>query len=136
MLFPDLRMAFDTVNYDIFLNKLKQAELKYRVVNWLKSYVSHQRQVTKINNIKSNCRAVTCGVPQAISGPLLFTTYINVLSIHLVKSKCNLYADDTAVKPQNWARRKTGHGSGIAGCLPGGRPIEAPAQTAKMTRQS
>ena len=60
--------------------------------------MSKRYQVTKVNNVKSNLCSITCGVPQgSILGPLFFSIYINDLPDHLVKSRCNLYADDSAL---------------------------------------
>ena len=98
VLFLDLRKAFDTVNHNILTEKLIQYGLEESSANWLKSYISGRKQITKISNVKSESKEITWGVPQgSILGPLLFTVYINDLPIHLVNSKCNLYADDTAI---------------------------------------
>ena len=98
MLFLDLRKAFDTVNTEILLNKLKLSGLKSNVVKWFRSYLSGRSHVTRIGKEKSSPMPVTCGVPQgSILGPMLFTVYINDLPDTFNESSVSLYADDTAI---------------------------------------
>ena len=48
-----------------------------------------------MNGAKSNCRNITCGIPQGSTlGPLLFIMYINDLPL-CSKFKTILYADNT-----------------------------------------
>ena len=65
-------------------------------VQWFKSYLSDREQLVNIADTSSECRTVSCGVPQgSILGPLLFLTYVNNMK-PAVKCKLLLYADDSA----------------------------------------
>ena len=90
--------AFDTVNFEILLHKLKLSGLKAPAVRWFRSYICGRSKVTKVGSEILDPALVTCGVPQgSILGPLLFTAYINDLPNCIEDQKVNLYADDTAV---------------------------------------
>ena len=59
------------------------------------SYLTNRKQFTECNNIKSKVNTVICGIPQGSNlGPLLFSLYINDMSLH-TNFHVNLFADDT-----------------------------------------
>ena len=66
-IFLDFAKAFDTVNHDIVLEKLKYYGIRGLPINWFKSYLSDRYQCVRINNAKSDNKATVCGVPQ-VSG--------------------------------------------------------------------
>ena len=87
--------AFDTVNHEILLSKLKAIGIDS--VSWFESYLSGREQCVEIGGTRSDFLPVTCGVPQgSILGPQLFLVYINDLSIS-VNCDLSLYADDSAL---------------------------------------
>ena len=97
MVLLDLRKAFDTVKHSILLDKLRVMGVCPNSLNWFKSYLTDRKQVVCLNNVQSNYCSINTGVPQgSILGPLLFTCYINDISIS-TKCKTILYADDTAL---------------------------------------
>ena len=72
-LFLDLKKAFDTVDYDILLQKLYNYGVTGNTLNWFKSYLSDRMQAVNINSTLSDFKNVNIGIPQgSILGPLLF----------------------------------------------------------------
>ena len=80
-IFIDLSKAFDTVNHNILLTKLKYFGLTEDCINWFKSYLSNRKQYIFYGDRKrSSSETINCGVPQgSILGPLLFLLYVNDL---------------------------------------------------------
>ena len=95
-LFLDLSKAFDTVNHQILLNKLKYYGLQQSEYNGFQSYLSNRKQQVHANGVASDTRFISTGVPQgSILGPLLFTIFINDLPKNSTFFSTRLYADDT-----------------------------------------
>ena len=98
VLFLDLRKAFDTVDHEILLNKLKLYGATDDALKWFVSYLNERYQICKVNNVKSAKQLIQCGVPQGSNlGPLLFLIYVNDLPNCLQHSKPSMFADDTNV---------------------------------------
>lgn len=97
-LFLDLKKAFDTVDYNILIQKLDHYGIRGNTLHLLKDYLNNRKQTVKLNNTMSQALTVECGVPQgSILGPLLFIIYINDLPNALRNSKPIMYADDTNI---------------------------------------
>ena len=97
-IFLDLSKAFDTLNHDIVLTKLRYNGIEGVALNWFQSYLTKRTQYVQYNDTSSSIREIETGVPQgSILAPLLFIIYMN--DIHTVSQKCTfiLYADDTTL---------------------------------------
>ena len=93
----DLRKAFDLVNTDVLLEKLKIYQCDERTLNWFKSYLQGRTQCVQFKGKISDTIPMTHGVPQgSILGPLLFILFMNDLPLH-VDSELDMYADDSTL---------------------------------------
>ena len=96
VLFLDLKKAFDTVDHEILLKKLRWYGVETPAVSWFRSYLANRKQVCYVNGVMSAADFVTCGVPQgSILGPLLFLIYVNDIPKSLNYGEARLFADDT-----------------------------------------
>ena len=93
--FIDLIKAFDTVDHDILLAKLRKYGVDNLEFAWFSSYLTNRKQYCKVNGVSSKTEDIKCGVPQgSCLGPLLLLIHINDLPILLKKGKVTMYADD------------------------------------------
>ena len=96
--FLDLRKAFDLVDHEILIHKLKLYHFSENTVKLFESYLSNRHQLIKIKNLKSDILSIKSGVPQgSILGPLLFLLYMNDIASISNTGSTDLYADDTTI---------------------------------------
>ena len=63
--FMDLSKAFDTINHDLLIAKLKTCGFSREALKLIKSYLKNRKQKVQINNkLSSEDRDVIAGVPQ------------------------------------------------------------------------
>ena len=96
----DFSKAFDSVNHDRILMKLKEMYgIDGRFLKFIKNYLQGREQSVVIENCVSSSKPVLSGVPQgSILGPILFVLFINDLPSGLTSgTDIALYADDTKI---------------------------------------
>ena len=93
----DLQKAFDTVDHEILLYKLKAIGMDHKCIKWMSSYLTNRKQLVDVDGTLSSSCKITCGVPQgSILGPLLFLIYVNDMKA-AANCKLWLYADDSTL---------------------------------------
>lgn len=100
----DFKKAFDLVDHNILLQKLRVYKCSEKTIQWFKSYMIDRKQCVSLNGVLSSKQNITCGVPQgSILGPLLFLIFINdlPLSISADINRTDMYADDTTIHSIN-----------------------------------
>ena len=98
--FIDLQKAFDSLNHEILLEKLKNYGYRGPIHNILADYLSQRFQYVSIRetNSPSRSREIRTGVPQgSILGLFLFLVYINDLPDVCQKSEVAIFADDMSI---------------------------------------
>ena len=100
VIYFDFAKAFDSVNHDVLLHKLKiQFGIDGAMLKFIVNYLQGRKQRVVIGGHQSSLKTVNSGVPQgSIIGPLLFVLFIN--DMHKCVSpgtSIALYADDTKI---------------------------------------
>lgn len=112
-LFLDFSKAFDCLNHDQLLQKLRSLGIGGKESEWFKSYLKGRKQLVEINFTKNNTNNkmhstttdVKRGVPQgSVLGPVLFLLLTNDMP-NWLDDICStvMYADDTVLTVSNKA---------------------------------
>ena len=100
-LFLDVAKAFDRVDHDLLLLKLRAVGFAESAVKWVGSYLKGRAICTAVGSFKSELKPISSGVPQgSVLGPLLFIIFFADLP-EAVKSTSTMYADDTLLYDVN-----------------------------------
>lgn len=92
----DYRKAFDSINLDLLLTKLRAYGIEGCLLKFLQSFLIGRTQRVWINCAASDTYETPSGVSQGTClGPLMFLLYINDLPTCLPRGvHCSIYADD------------------------------------------
>ena len=97
-IYLDFEKAFDKVDLELLMLKLKRYGFHHKILSWIQSFLSHRQQVVVVNGVHSDIAMVLSGVPQgSVLGPLLFILFINDLEMVVSSSRVSFFADDTRV---------------------------------------
>lgn len=92
VVFLDLKRAFETVDREKLLTKLKKYGIRNNELNWIRSFLTNRKQATKFKNHTSKELLVPIGLPQGTQlSVILFILYINDLAM------IPKHADDTTL---------------------------------------
>ena len=98
VLFLDLSKAFDCLDHNILLHKLKHYGFHNNSCKLIQNYLYNRQQYVNFNDINSGYMTINVGVPQgSILGPLLFLIYINDINYTTTSFRPVIYADDTSL---------------------------------------
>jgi Reverse transcriptase (RNA-dependent DNA polymerase) len=94
----DLSRAFDCVQPELLLRKVKKTEVSSFFSDLLFSYFSKRQQAVRLDNCISTFRDVRNGTPQGgvLSG-ILFNLYVNSINLVPLYSRLILYCDDISL---------------------------------------
>ena len=96
--------AFDLVNHDVLRRKLAKYLISPQALQWFTSYLDNRTQQCLTLGALSSPLTIERGVPQgSILRPVLFSVYINNLSLSLGEANTDMYADDTTL----WSSSKS-----------------------------
>ena len=92
----DLSAAFDIVDHEILITKLKEYNFSQEACSWFESYLADRKQTVQVESKFSNPEAIGIhGVPQgSILGPLIFIIFCNDFPDSSEEGESILYADD------------------------------------------
>ncbi len=106
-IFLDLSKAFDTINHDILIDKLKYYGIRNKELELIRNYLHNRKQCTQYNDTISDLLSITHGIPQgSILGPLLFIIYINDIASVSDTLSSILFADDTNVLSYDYNQKE------------------------------
>ena len=93
----DMSAAFDVVDTNLLIEKLKLYGFNKNAIQWTWSYLSYRSQGVYIDGHMSNLLGLEAGVPQgSILGPIYYTIFTNELPQVVHEADCPLHLDPEA----------------------------------------
>ena len=98
VIYLDFCKAFDKLDFNTLLLKLKKYGIRNKLGRWLHSFLIGREQFVSVQGFRSFLRSVLSGVPQgSVLGPLLFIIFINDVDKDILTAFLSSFADDTRV---------------------------------------
>ena len=98
-IYLDYAKAFDKVDHEILIHKLKCYGIRGKLLEWIESFINNRHQCVSVNGTHSYTSNVISGVPQGtVLGPLLFLIFVNDMNVCIKHSVISSFADDTRIK--------------------------------------
>ena len=96
VIYLDFSKAFDKVDFNLVLAKIKDIEINGKIINWIESFLKNRFQSVIVDGILSEPAPVISGVPQgSVLGPLIFLILIGDIDNDISNSSVRSFADDT-----------------------------------------
>ena len=97
-IYLDYAKAFDKVDHQLLLKKLKLYGFSPKLVSWIESFLSNRSQRVVVDGHMSFTAWIISGVPQGtVLGPILFLIYINDIADCVTSCTLKCFADDTKI---------------------------------------
>ena len=97
-IFIDLSKAFDCLNHEILISKLRFYGIQNSALTLIQSYLQNRKQFVQSEDLKSDTANLDTGVPQgSILGPFLFLVFMNDFHHSTSRFQMVNYADDTTL---------------------------------------
>ena len=101
VVYLDFAKAFDKVDHEIILLKLRAIGVSGNLLKWLGSFLVGRKQAVAVEGFIGERKVVNSGVPQgSVLGPLLFLIHIADIDYLLAESTASSFADDTRIMMQ------------------------------------
>ena len=117
----DMSCAFDCVNHEILLGRLRSSYgISGVVLQWIESFLTGRTQQVNFSDQVSNVGFLRSGVPQgSVLGPLLFLLYTSEVPelVNKYKFYCHGYADDIQICASCYPSEFTIAVEKVVGCI-------------------
>ena len=98
VIYLDYSKAFDVVDHQILLRKLRENGITGKLGKWISNFIQNRNQVVSVNKHVSRKENVRSGVPQgSVLGPILFLVMISDIDKDIEISTVSSFADDSKV---------------------------------------
>ncbi len=97
MIAYDFSRAFDKINHDLLLSRLRDLQIPHDLFYWLRDYLHSRNQRVRIGSYFSEISSIASGVPQgSLLDPYLFCIFASTL-VASQDNKIVKFADDSAL---------------------------------------